>query len=57
VLPPHVNVADGSSETQEPSLAALSGAEDDEEDFIDYQIVDWGTVVVCNLSPSLYHVH
>jgi len=46
VLPPHVNVTDGSSETQEPSLVALSDAEEGEEDFIDYLEID-GDRSVC----------
>ena len=46
VLPPHVNVADGSSETQEPPSVALSDAEEGEEDFIDYLDV-YGERSVC----------
>ena len=49
VLPPHVKVADGSSEAQEPSLSALSDAEEGEEDFIDYLDID-GDRSVC--TPS-----
>lgn len=46
VLPPHVNVADGSSESQEPPLPPLSDAEEGGEDFIDYLDVD-GDRSVC----------
>jgi protein AIR1/2 len=46
VLPPHVKVAEGSSEVQEPSFVALSDAEGGEEDFIDYLDVD-GDRSVC----------
>lgn len=45
MLPPHVNVADGSSESQEPSLPPFSDAEEG-EDFIDYLDVD-GDRSVC----------
>jgi hypothetical protein len=53
VLPPHVNVADGSSEAQEPSLAALSDAEEGEEDFIDYLDVDGDRSVCISLAEPL----
>jgi len=46
VLPPHVNVTDGSSEAQEPSLVHLSDAEEGEEDFIEYLDID-GDRSVC----------
>jgi hypothetical protein len=48
VLPPHVDVADGSSGTQVPSLPAFSDPEEGEEDFIDYLDVD-GDRSVCLL--------
>ena len=50
VLPPHVNVADGSSEPQEPPLP-FSDAEEDEGDFIDYLDVD-GDRSVCIFSAE-----
>lgn len=56
VLPPHVKVTDGSSETQEPPLLTLSDAEEDEEDFIDYLDVD-GDRSVCishRAPPTMY---
>lgn len=40
MLPPHVNVADGSPGTQEHPLPALSNAEEGEEDFINYLDVE-----------------
>ena len=46
ILPPHVNVADEPSETQEPPPVALSDAEEGEEDFIDYLDV-YGERSVC----------
>jgi hypothetical protein len=46
VLPPHVNLAGGSSETHEPPLTSFSDAEEGEEDFIDYLDVD-GDRSVC----------
>lgn len=54
VLPLHVNVADGSSEAQEPPLPALSDAEEGEEDFIDYLDIDGDRSVCISLAePSL----
>lgn len=56
VLPPHVSVADGSSETQEPPPSALSDAEEGEEDFIDYLDVDGDrSVCISFVEPLLLH--
>ena len=53
VLPPHVNVADGSSGSQGPSLPPFSDAEEDEEDFIDYLDVDGDRSVCISLAEPL----
>ena len=54
VLPPHVNVADGSSGAQEPSLVTLSDAEEGEEDFIDYlDVYDDRSVCISLAEPLL----
>ena len=53
VLPLHVNVADGSSEAQEPSLVALSDPEEGDEDFIDYLDVDGDRSVCISLAEPL----
>lgn len=53
VLPLHVNVADGSSEAQEPSLVALSDEEEGEDDFIDYLDVDGDRSVCTSLIEPL----
>ena len=50
MLPLHVNVADRSSETQEPPPITLSDAEEGEEDFIDYLDVDGGRSVCISLA-------
>ena len=52
VLPPHVNVADGSSESQAPSLPPPSDPEEG-EDFIDYLDVDGDRSVCISLTESL----
>lgn len=53
VLPPHVNVTDGTSASQEPSLPPFSDAEEDEEDFIDYLDVDGDRSVCISLTELL----
>lgn len=53
VLPRHVNVADGSSEAQEPSLVAFPDAEEGEEDFIDYLDIDGDRSVCISLAEPL----
>jgi hypothetical protein len=53
VLPPHVKVAGEPSEAQEPSLAVLSDAEEDEEDFIDYLDIDGDRRVCISLAEPL----
>lgn len=53
VLPPHVNVTDGSSESQEPPLPPLLDAEEASEDFIDYLDVDGDRSVCISLAEPL----
>jgi len=52
-LPPHVKIADGDSEAQEPSLTVLPDAEEGEEDFIDYLDVDGDRSVGVSLVEPL----
>ena len=53
MLPPHVNVANETSEFQEPSLPPFSDEEEGEEDFIDYLDVDGDRSVCISLTESL----
>ena len=53
ILPPHVKIADGSSEAQESSLVVMSDAEEGDEDFIDYLDVDGDRSVGISLAEPL----
>ena len=53
VLPRHVKLAEGSTETQEPSLVVIPDAEEDEEDFIDYLDTDGDRSVCISLAEPL----